>query len=113
MYAKAFAYILAGGAVVESGGEREAESSSCSFRHHGSKINNSLSLSLLCYRKSVCLAHSEATQTKTLEFRAEKGLLQDQRGPGWLVLPRYAELPEPKLQSIFKGKVREGCGWLL
>ena len=35
------------------------------------------------------------------------------QGDLWLLPPRYPQLPEPKLQSIFKGKVREGHGWLL
>ena len=55
----------------------------------------------------MCLTHSEAKQTKTLEFGAEKCLMQ---GPskeyGWLMLKR------PKLTggfqgSVFKGKMRE------
>ena len=32
------------------------------------------------------------------------------QGHRWLMLPKYPKLPEPKLQSIFKGKVREGRG---
>ena len=32
----------------------------------------------------------------------------DIQGDRWLITPKYPKLPEPKLQSIFKGKVREG-----
>ena len=58
--------------------------------------------------KFMCPAHSEAKQTKTSEFRAEKGLLQ---GPykenRWFMLKR-PELPDGFQGSIFKDKVREG-----
>ena len=56
----------------------------------------------------VFLMHSEAKQTETSEFGAEKGLLQ---GPckekRWLVLQRL-ELSHGFQGSVFKGKVREG-----
>lgn len=35
------------------------------------------------------------------------------QGKGWLMLPEYPKLPKPKLQSIFKDKMREGLGCLL
>ena len=38
------------------------------------------------------------------------------QGDKWLVIPTSLKYPkhlEPKFQSIFKGKVREGSGWLL
>ena len=43
-------------------------------------------------------------------FGIEEGLLQAIQGGGCLVPLKY---PEPKLQSIFKYKVREGWDWLL
>ena len=63
--------------------------------------------------KFVCLTHVETKQTEMSEFGAEKGLLQGHaRGGGWLV-PRKPQIPEGFQQSTFKGKVREGRGWLL
>lgn len=61
----------------------------------------------------VCPTHSEAKQIKSSEFWAEKIYCRATQGNGWLMPPKYLELPEPKLQSIFKGKGREGYGWLL
>ena len=60
----------------------------------------------------VCPAHSEAEHTETPRFGAKKGLLQGHTRR-WV-----AHTPNPKLlegfqQSLFKGKVEEGRGWLL
>ena len=48
--------------------------------------------------------HSEAKQTETVEFGAEKGLLQG-HARRWVA---HAKLPVGFLQSTFKSQVREG-----
>lgn len=60
--------------------------------------------------KFMCLMHTEAKETKTWKFGAEKGLLQ---GPSkedrWLMFKR-PELTYGFLQSIFKGNIwGNGC----
>lgn len=50
---------------------------------------------------------------KMSEFGEEKVLSQGQpRRIGGLCLPKL-QTPEEFQQSILKGKVREGCGWLV
>ena len=60
--------------------------------------------------KFVCLMHSEAKQTKTSEFGAEKSLLQ---GPckenRWLMLERL-QLPDGFQGNVFIGKISGGGG---
>ena len=52
--------------------------------------------------KLMCLMYSEAKQTKTLEFRAEKGLIQ---GPS---KNRGLGLKKTKIPSGFQGRVFKG-----
>ena len=53
--------------------------------------------------KFMCPAHSEAKQTKVLEFGAEKGLLW---GPS--KEDRQLKLKRPKLPDGFQGRVFKG-----
>ena len=57
--------------------------------------------------------HSEAKQTKTLEFGAEKGLLQAMQGDRWL-FPPSPQSPN-KMVKHLKSQVWGGGGgwWLL
>lgn len=57
--------------------------------------------------------HSEVKKMETLEFGVEKGVLQDHAR--WQVAhaPKVPVHFEGFQQSTFKGKVREGRGWLL
>ena len=55
----------------------------------------------------MCLTHSEAKQTETLEFGAEKGLLQGQARRWVAHVLKSPELSEGFRQSIFKSQVRE------
>ena len=61
----------------------------------------------------MCPRHNEAKQTKRQSLEQRKVYCRVTQGDGWLVAPKYPELPQPKLQSIFKGKVREVRGWFL
>ena len=58
----------------------------------------------------MCPTHSEAKHTETLEFGAEKGLLQGHARRRLAHAPQNPELSEGFQQSIFKGQVREGDG---
>ena len=71
---------------------------------------NFLNVYLLLEHMFMCPTHSEAKQTETSEFGAEKGLLQGQAKSRVGCTPQIPELPEGFQQSIFKGKVREGRG---
>ena len=66
-----------------------------------------------CQRKSVCPMHSEAKQTKHWSLEQRKLYCMAMQVDGGFILPKYSKLPEPKFQSIFKGKVREGHSWSL
>ena len=65
--------------------------------------------------KFVCLAWSEAKQTETSEFGAEKGLFQGHAGRCVACATQTPKLIEGFQQSTFKGKVRGevGCQKLL
>lgn len=54
--------------------------------------------------------HSEVKQTETLESEADKGLWQGHARKQMVRVPPDSKLPEGFQQSIFKDKVREGCG---
>lgn len=57
----------------------------------------------------MCLMHSEATQTETLEFGAEiAAYFRTMQGEWVAHAPKNPKLPDGFLQSIFKGKVRKG-----
>lgn len=58
-------------------------------------------------RKFVCLMHSVAKQCRE---RFITGPCKDNR---WLMPPKTPKLLEGSQQSIVKGQVRKGCGWLL
>ena len=68
---------------------------------------------LLTKCKLMYPTHSEAKQTEMWEFGAEKGLLQGYVRRQVACAPPNPELPKGFQQSIFKGKVRKGRGWLL
>ena len=55
------------------------------------------------------LMHNEAKQTETLEFGAEKSLLQGHARRWEVYALKSPELPERFWQSTFKSQVREGC----
>ena len=57
--------------------------------------------------KLVCLIHSEAKQTKMLEFGAEKDLMQGWARRTGSLCSEYLELPEGFQQSIFKSQGKE------
>lgn len=57
--------------------------------------------------------HSEAKTNQSVAFGAENSSRRDQGRRPVAHAPKYPELPGPKLQSIFKGKAREGRDWLL
>ena len=63
----------------------------------------------------MCLARSEAKQTETSEFGAEKGLFQGHAGRWVACATQTPKLIEGFQQSTFKGKVRGevGCQKLL
>ena len=66
-----------------------------------------------CYHhKSLSPMHSEAKQTETREFGAEKSSLQG-HARRRVALPKAPQLSEGFQQSCFKSKVREGCRSLL
>ena len=56
------------------------------------------------------LMHSEVKQTETLQSEADKGLWQGHARKQMVRVPPDSKLPEGFQQSIFKDKVREGCG---
>ena len=56
----------------------------------------------------MCPMHSEAKQTETSEFGAEKGLLQGHARRTGGLYPKNPELPKEFQQSIFKDNVRDG-----
>ena len=67
-----------------------------------------------CYwRASLYAWCSEATQAKTSEFEARKGLLKCHMRIKGGLCPSNLGLPKGLQQSTFKGKMREGLGWLL
>ena len=72
----------------------------------------------LLYHKSMCSTHSEAKQTEMSGLGAKKGLSQGHIRRREAHAPKTCwtnslNLPEPKLQNVFKGKVGGGCGWLV
>ena len=56
----------------------------------------------------MCQMYSEAKQTETSGFRAEKGLSQGHARRQVARVPQTPKLPEGFQQSVFKGQVREG-----
>ena len=66
-----------------------------------------------CQSKSMCLTQSKAKQTEMSELGAEKVLLQALQGDSLCPPPPNIPNSQPELQNISKGKIREGCGWLL
>ena len=69
----------------------------------------------------MCPTHSKAKLTKTMDFRAEKGLSQEHARDRELMparrqtahAPQNLKLPKGFQQSIFKGKVRKRQCWCL
>ena len=87
----------------------------CSMGHRGRRTEGQIAQEFGVCKLVTAILSAQFTarpkQTKMSESGAEKGLLQGCAGDRWLVPPKYPKLPEPKLQGIFKGKVREGHGW--
>ena len=64
----------------------------------------------------MCPMHSEAKQTKTSEFGAEKGLLQSRTRRQVAHTLKSSKLPEGFRQSVFKSQISRVVGegqWLL